>query len=71
LIHYLGDESLYKDFKRGITPKRKAKSFFKIQTIKPKEASTSPANNLVTVYSYKDIVPSSTRPGPDVKIERQ
>jgi hypothetical protein len=23
LIHYLGDETLYKDFKRGTTPKRK------------------------------------------------
>jgi hypothetical protein len=74
LMHYLGDETKYKDFDRGITPKRKSQTsnLFKIKKLKTVSSAASTSNqespNLVTVYSYKDIVPSTKT---SIKIERQ
>ena len=70
LIHYLGDESLYKDFKRGITPKRQAQNMFQIKTVRQSEPSVGSGNNLVTVYSYRDVVQTANKTG-GVRIERQ
>ena len=70
LVHYLGDESLYKDFKRGITPKRKARNMFQIKTVKPSETPVRSGTDVVTVYSYRDIIPTTTRSG-GVRIQRQ
>ena len=70
LIHYLGHESLYKDLKRGITPKRRARNMFHIKTVKPSESPVGSGSNVVTVYSYKDMVATATKTG-GVRIERQ